>query len=70
MIAGKVRTFVIHPAVYRVTVEYEGLEYNISVSSFYNEYKDRIGESVKVVCHKRYYDDGSIRQDVESPDNY
>lgn len=70
MRTGKITTFVTHPAVYRVTIEYEGIEYNISGSNFYNEHKHRVGESVKVVCHKRYYDDGTIRQDMQVPNNY
>lgn len=69
MIAGKVTTFVTHPAVHSVTVEYEGVEYRISGSSFYDEHKDDVGKSVKVVCHKIHYDDGSIRQTILEGDS-
>lgn len=66
---GKTMRPIIYPAVYRVTVTYEGIEYNISGRSFYKEHKDETGKTIKVVCHKRYYDDGSIKQDIEAPDN-
>lgn len=33
--AGKVTTMVTHPAVYRITVEYNGVEYTISGSDTY-----------------------------------
>lgn len=69
VMCGKVPMVTTYPAEYRVTVKYDGVEYNISGSKFYKENKDKIGKSVKVVCHKKYYDDGSVKQDIEAPKN-
>jgi hypothetical protein len=67
VMCGKVPVVNTYPAEYRITVKYEGVEYNISGSKFYKENKDKIGKTVKVVCHKRYYEDGSVKKDIESP---
>ena len=58
------------PPEYNVTVKYEDIEYKITDRNFYEKHKDKVGETVKVVCHKRYYDDGTIEQDIEAPGNY
>ena len=68
VMCGKVPMVTTHPAEYRVTVKYDGAEYNINGSKFYKENKDKVGKSVKVVLHKKYYDDGSVKQDIEAPD--
>ncbi len=65
--SGDITTFITQPAVYKVTVEYEGIEYKISDRNFYEECKDKIGETVKVVCHKIYYDNGDTIQGIDAP---
>lgn len=64
--AGKVTTMVTHPAVYRITVEYNGVHYTISGSDTYNKYKDMVGQTTTGVLETCTYDDGSIRYDIVS----
>lgn len=53
-----------HSAVYRITVEHDGIEYDISGSDIYNKYSDKIGEYVNGILETRKYDDGTIRYNV------
>lgn len=62
--AGKVTTFVTHPAVWHIYVVCDGIEYTISGSDIYNVYKDRIGETVTATLQIDYYDGGTIKRDV------
>lgn len=66
IVAGKVVTAVSHPAVYRIYVECDGVEYTVSGSDTYNEYKDRIGDIVSATLKINTYDDGTIRRDIVS----
>ena len=53
-----------HPAVYRITVEYNGVEYNISGSNTYNKYSDKIGEYVDGILETKKYDDCTVRYNI------
>lgn len=53
-----------HPGVYRITVEYNGVEYNISGSDTYNKYSDKVGEYTSGTLQTKKYDDGSVRYDI------
>ncbi len=64
--AGKVTTFVTHPAVWHITVEYDGIEYAISGSDTYNKYKDKIGQTTTGELEIRTYDDGTVKYDIVS----
>ena len=66
--AGKVRTFVTHPARYYICVEYDGIEYSISGSDTYSRFKDKIGETANAQLRTRTYDDGTIKRDIISLD--
>jgi hypothetical protein len=66
MMAGKVMTMITHPAVYRIDVEYEGVEYSVSGSDTYNAYKDLVGETVPAILEIRTYDDGTVKYDIIS----
>ena len=66
MIVGKVTTIRNHPAVYQITVEYNGVEYTISGSDIYNKYKEKVGQTAIGTLEIRTYDDGSIRYDIVS----
>lgn len=55
-----------YPAVYKITVEYNGVEYSISGSDTYNKYSDKIGEYVNGTLETKKYDDGTIRYDIIS----
>lgn len=52
--------------VYRITVEYNGTEYNILGSSTYNKYSDQIGEYVNGILETKKYDDGSTNYNIIS----
>lgn len=62
--AGKVTTYVTHPAVYKITVEYNGIEYSVSGSDTYNKYKGCIGSMVGGTLEVRTYDDGTVKYDI------
>lgn len=61
---GKVTTTVIHPAVYKIMVEYKGIEYTISGSDTYNKYKEKVGQTTTGTLEIRTYDDGSVKYNI------
>ena len=62
--AGKVRSLITHPAVYRTYIEYDGIEYTLSGSSIYNKYKNKIGQTVKGKLNIDTYDDNTVKYDI------
>lgn len=62
--AGKVTTFITHPAEYEVTVEYNNVNYTIDDEDTYNRYKDKIGQTTTGTLEIRTYDDGSVKYDI------
>ena len=64
IMVGKVTSYITHPAIYEIEVEYNDTEYIISGSDTYYEFKDKIGQTVNGVLEIRTYDDGSIKYDV------
>lgn len=60
---GKFFTYVRRPAKYQITIEYDGVEYNIYGSELYETYKNRIGDTVIGILEITYYDDGDISRD-------
>lgn len=63
---GKTTMMIPHPAEYRITVEYNGIEYTISGIDTYNKYKDKIGQTAIGILEIQTYDDGSIEYDITS----
>lgn len=61
---GKTTTMITHPAVYRITVEYNGVEYDISGSDTYNKYSDKIGEYTNGTLQTKKYDNGTVRYNI------
>ena len=61
---GKTTTMITHPAVYRITVEYNGVEYTISGSDTYNKYKEKVGQIAIGTLQIRTYDDGTVKYDI------
>ena len=53
-----------HPAVYRITVEYNDIEYTISGSDTYNKYKEKVGQTTTGTLEIRTYDDGTVKYDI------
>lgn len=63
---GKTTTMITHPAIYRITVEYNDIEYTISGSDTYNKYKNKVGQIVIGALEIRTYDDGTVKYDIVS----
>lgn len=63
---GKVTHLRRHPAVYRITVKYDGIEYTISGSDTYNKYKDKVGQNTIASLEIRKYDNGTMKYDIKS----
>lgn len=57
---GKTTIVITHPAVYRITAEYNGVEYDILGSDTYNKYSDKVGEYVNGTLQTMKYDDGTV----------
>lgn len=53
-----------HPAVYRITVEYDGVEYNFYDSDTYNKYSNQIGEYANATLETKKYDDDTVRYNI------
>ena len=53
-------------AIYRISVEYDGVEYTFNGSDIYNRYKDKVGQSATGKLEIRTYDDGTVRYDIVS----
>lgn len=47
-----------HPAVYEITVEYDGRKYEFSGRDTYDKYSKRIGEYVNGTLRTKKYDNG------------
>lgn len=48
----------VRPAIYRITVEYEGKRYDIDDCATYNKYNNKIGEPVTATFNVVKYDNG------------
>lgn len=57
---GKTTAYILHPAIYRISVTYNGAEYTVSGSDTYRKYKNRVGEMVTGTLEERRYDNGNI----------
>lgn len=63
---GKTVGLITHPATYRITVEYNGVEYTFSDSDTYDRYKDMVGQTTTGTLEIRSYDDGTTRYVIVS----
>lgn len=64
--AGNVTTFITHPAVWRITVEYNGVKYYVNGNDTYHKYEDKIGQTTIGELEIKTYDDGTIKYDILS----
>ena len=62
--AGKVTTFITHPAEYDVIVEYNGVSYTIDDEDTYNRYKDKIGQTTIGTLEIRTYDNNEVKYNI------
>lgn len=53
-----------HPAIYEITVKYNGEEYTFNDEDTYNKYKDKVGQTTTGTLEIRTYDNGSVRYDI------
>ena len=53
-----------HAAVYKITVEYDGTEYDIRGRDTYYKYSDSIGESVNGILETKKYDNGTVKYNI------
>lgn len=61
---GKITTLVTYPAEYRISVEYDGIEYVISGRDVYDKYSDKVGEYTNGTLETKTYDNGMIEYDI------
>ena len=61
---GKVFTYIPHPAQYEITVKYDGIEYTLDNETYYNAYKDRVGDTITGTLEIKTYDDGTVKYDI------
>ena len=63
---GKFTSFISHPAQYKITVNYNGVDYTINDSSTYNKYKTQVGQTVTGKLEIKAYDDGAVCYNILS----
>lgn len=64
MRTGKVTSMITHPAVYEITVQYNGVYYDINGQDTYYKFKDKIGQTATGTLKIRTYDDGSVKYNI------
>lgn len=64
MWTGKMFTYISHPAQYEITVKYDGIEYTLDNETYYDAYKNRIGDTITGTLEIKTYDDGTIKYDI------
>lgn len=65
IIAGKVRSVIVHPARNEVTVKYDDVESTINDIEFYNKCKDNVGTTTECELVVRHYSDGNIKKELK-----
>ena len=63
---GKFTSFIRHPAQYRITVNYDGVDYIINDYSTYSKYKDKVGQTATGKLETKTYEDGVMYYDIVS----
>lgn len=64
MPCGKSTIMITHPAVYRITIEYNGEKYDIDGKDIYEKYKDKIGEMANATLETKTYDDERVKYNI------
>ena len=57
--------YVADPAIYKITVDYNGTEYFLYGADTYQKYYKRIGETVSAILVTKTYDNGNIEQYID-----
>ena len=63
---GKSAVTIVHPAEYRITVDYDGYKYTFRDSSTYFSFKNKTGQTVIGKLQSKTYDDGTVKYDIVS----
>ncbi len=61
---GKVTTIQHRPAVYRIYVEYNSVQYPFSGHDTWEQYKNMIGCTIPATMEIKTYDDGTVKHNV------
>lgn len=61
---GKSFMCIPHPAVYRITVEYNGEQYYLTDEESYELYHDKIGETADALFRTTKWDNGNVTYDI------
>lgn len=64
MYTGKSFMYMPHPAVYRITVEYNGKQYYLTDEESYELYHDKIGETTDALLRTTKWDNGNVTYDI------
>jgi hypothetical protein len=63
---GKSFAMTTYPAQYKITVDYDGIEYTFDDKELYDKYKDKIGQTATGELEIKTYDDGTVTYDITS----
>ena len=55
-----------YPAEYHVVIDYNDVKYYLDNKKYYNICKDNKYKKVECTLHTKYYDDGSIKNNITS----
>lgn len=61
---GKAFMYMPNPAVYRITVEYNGGQYYLTDEESYELYHDKIGETTDALLRTTKWDNGNVTYDI------
>lgn len=61
---GKSFMYIPHPAVYRITVEYNDKQYYLTDRESYELYHDKIGETAVALLRTTKWDNGNVTYDI------
>ena len=62
--SGKTVTMVTHPAIYQITVKYDGDEYIVSDRDTYYKYRNKVGKQVKATLKTSIYNSVVINSEI------
>lgn len=61
---GKSFMYIPHPAVYRITVEYNDEQYYLTDEESYELYHDKIGKTADALLRTTKWDNGNVTYDI------
>lgn len=64
VLVGKMITYITHPAVYQVKVEYNNEKFIFDDFKLYNKYKDEVGKEINATIQQTMYEDNTKEYEV------